>query len=121
MKGGLTGLEVLRRVCSALVESRVFAAQVAVLAWVAEHPGASSYGTSVGVGVSQQHAYRMMKELVDIGDLWEVKRRKGRAINAHYVSPQGIKTLELMVKRMGFDVKGLYKVVQENDKENFVI
>ena len=119
----LSALELLNDVSICCTGERIVASQVAVLTTVARFPGATSGMIANHAKISLPSAGRLLGYLINSGDVTVFRKpiTNGQVRRKFYVTPQGVKTTDRLLRHLGWSQRGKFGVgpVQSSPTEIF--
>ncbi|MCD8063654.1 hypothetical protein [Akkermansia sp.] len=122
-KAPLSALELLNDVIICCTGERILASQVAVLTTVARFPGATSGMIANHAKISLPSAGRLLGYLINSGDVTVFRKpiTNGQIRRKFYVTPQGVKTVDKLLRHLAWSQRGKFGVVpvQSSPKEIF--
>lgn len=109
----LSALELLNDVSICCTGERILASQVAVLTTVARFPGATSGMIANHAKISLPSAGRLLGYLINSGDVTVFRKpiTNGQVRRKFYVTPQGVKTTDRLLRHLGWSQQGKFGVV----------
>lgn len=109
----LSALELLNDVSICCTGERILASQVAVLTTVARFPGATSGMIANHTKISLPSAGRLLSYLINSGDVTVFRKpiTNGQVRRKFYVTPQGVKTTDRLLRHLGWSQRGKFGVV----------
>lgn len=109
----LSSLELLNDLAICCTGERILASQVAVLTTVARFPGATSGIIANHAKISLPSAGRLLGYLLNSGDVTVFRKSitNGQVRRKFYVTPQGVKTTDKLLRHLGWSQRGKFGVV----------
>lgn len=109
----LSALELLNNLAICCTGERILASQVAVLTTVARFPGATSGMIANHTKISLPSAGRLLGYLINSGDVTVFRKpiTNGQVRRKFYVTPQGVKTTDRLLRHLGWSQQGKFGVV----------
>ena len=109
----ISPLELLNDLAICCTGERILASQVAVLTTVARFPGATSGMIVNHARISLPSAGRLIGYLINSGDVTVFRRpiTNGQVRRKFYVTPQGVKTTDRLLRHLGWSQQGKFGVV----------
>ena len=109
----ISPLELLNDLAICCTGERILASQVAVLTTVARFPGATSGMIDNHTKISLPSAGRLLGYLINSGDVTVFRKpiTNGQVRRKFYVTPQGVKTTDRLLRHLGWSQRGKFGVV----------
>lgn len=124
MSKSMTGLELLNRAAVCCTARRIGASQVAVLTAVALRPGITSGGVEMVTGLSKTHVGNLLAYLRGTEDV-VFTREYGKDYKTlrkrWFLTATGARTVEDLLKGMGWDKRDRFRIVPVGDVKRWEI